>query len=116
MKFVLNVPMLAHHRDEGSGRAHQTGNVEAVVTGDGRLLVRHANRFDANHRLEIRPFPQFRKGREVRYSPDTSPHGAAMRVIAGVTEILAGAPGQVMFDVLMEVLFDSFIDLFVIAF
>ena len=73
------------------------------------------HRFDDNHRLEIRPFRQCRKGSEIRYRPDTSPHGAAVRVIEGIKEILAGAPGQVMFDVRMEVLFDCLIGLFVIT-
>ena len=38
-----------------------------------------------------------------------------MRVIEGIKEILGSAPGQLVLDVLMKVLFDSGIGLFVIA-
>ena len=62
MQFVLNVPMLTNHGDKGGGRPHQTGNINAVVTRDGRLLMRHPNRFDDNHRFETRPFRQLWEG------------------------------------------------------
>ncbi len=38
-----------------------------------------------------------------------------MRVIKGIKEILGGAPGQMVFDVLMKVLFDCRIRLFVMG-
>ena len=115
MQFILHIPMLANHRDEGGGRARQTGNVEAVVTRDGGVLMRHPNRFYSNHGLQTWPFRQFRKGGEVGDGPDSPPYGPAVRVIEGIKEVLGSAPGQVGFDVLMKVLFGRCIRLFVIA-
>src|SRR5215471_13797870 len=54
MELILDIPMLADHRDEGGGRPHQTGNVEAIATGDRRVLVRHPNRFHGYDRLGSR--------------------------------------------------------------
>src|ERR671924_2174029 len=62
MKLILNIPMLANHGDEGGGRPHQTGNVDAIVTRDRRLLMSHTNRFDDNYGLETRPLRQLRQG------------------------------------------------------
>jgi hypothetical protein len=114
MELVLNIPMLANHRDENSRRPYEARNVDAIVTGDGSARVGRPNRFDDNHCLEIWPFRQLRKGREVRYGPYASPHRAAVRVIEGIKETLAGTPGQVVFDMLMKVLFDRGIGLFVV--
>ena len=115
MQFLLNIPMLAYHRDKGGGRARQTGNVEAVVARDRGVLMGHPNRFYSNHGLQTRPFRQFRKGGEVGDGPDSPPYGPAVRVIEGIKEVLGRAPGQLVFDVLMQVLFDRRIGLFVIA-
>ena len=106
MELILNIPMLANHGDEGGGRPHQTGNIDAIVTRDRRLLMRHPNRFDDNHGLETRPVCQLRQGSNVSDRPDSSPYRAAVRVIKGIKEILGCAPCQLMFDMLMEVLFD----------
>ena len=38
-----------------------------------------------------------------------------MRVIEGIKEILGGAPGYLVFNVLMEVLFDSTVRFFVVG-
>jgi len=116
MELILNIPMLANHGDEGGGRPHQTGNVDAIVTRDRRLLMRHTNRFDDNHGLETRPLRQLRQGSNVSDSPDSSPYRAAVRVIKGIKKILGCAPCQLMFDILMKVLFDRSVGLFVIAF
>src|SRR5262249_51053152 len=62
MERMLNVPMLTNHGDEGGSRPHQTGNIDAVVTRDRRLLMCHTNRFDDNHGLETRPWRQLRQG------------------------------------------------------
>ena len=107
MQLVLNVPMLTNHTDEGGGRSPQTGNVDAVVTRDRRPLMRHPNRFDDNHRVETRPFRQLRQGKQVSDRPDPSPYCAAVRVIEGIKEILGGAPGHRVLNVLMAVLVDS---------
>ena len=56
MELIFNIPMLADHRNEGRSRPYQAGKVEAVVTGDRRVLVRHPNRFYDNDRLEARLF------------------------------------------------------------
>jgi hypothetical protein len=105
--------MLASHRDKSVRRPPKAGNIEAVVTRDGRVLVRHPNRFHGNHGLQTRPSCRFRKGCEVGDGPDPPPHRAAVRVIEGIKEILDGAPVQMVFDVLMKVLFDCRIRLFV---
>ena len=55
MELMLDIPMLADHRDEGRSRPYQAGQVAAVVTGDRRVLVRHPNRFHNHDRLEARP-------------------------------------------------------------
>src|SRR5437016_2369521 len=55
MKFILNIPMLANHRDEDSGRPYEARNVDAIVSGNGSARVGRTNRFDDNHRLEARP-------------------------------------------------------------
>jgi hypothetical protein len=52
MELILDIPMLADHRDEGRRRPHHGGKVEAVGTGDRRVLVRHPNRFHDNDGLE----------------------------------------------------------------
>src|SRR6266545_1033269 len=115
MEFIFDIPMLTNHGDEGRGRPHQTGNIKALVTGDGRVLVRHPNRFYGDHRLEAWPFHQLREGCQVGDSPDSPPYSTAVRVIESIKEILDSAPGQLGFDVLMEVLFDLSIGLFVIT-
>ena len=93
MQLILNIPVLAYHRYEDRRRPYEARNVDAIITGNSSARVGCPNRFDDNHRLKIRPFRQFRKGSEVRYSPDTSPHCAAVRVIEGIKEILGGPPG-----------------------
>ena len=93
MQFILNIPMLANHRDKGGGRARQTGKGEAVVARDRGVLMGHPNRFYSNHGLQTRPFRQFRKGGEVGDGPDSPPYGPAVRVIEGIKEVLGRAPG-----------------------
>src|SRR5437870_6829399 len=115
MQLILTIPMLANHRHEDRRRPYEARNVDAIIAGNGSARGGGPNRFDDNHRLESRPFRQFRKGCEGGDGPDAPPHGTAVRVIEGIKEILAGAPGQVRFDVRMAVLFDSLIGLFVIA-
>src|SRR2546430_2740679 len=61
MQLILNIPMLTNHRDEVTGRSDEARNVDPVVTGNGRTWVSGTNRFDDNHRLEVRPFRQRRK-------------------------------------------------------
>ena len=78
MQFIVNIPMLANHRDEGGSRARQTGNVETVVTRDWRLLMRHPNRFHGNHCSEARPFRQLRERGQVCAGPDSPPYGPAV--------------------------------------
>ena len=116
MQLILDIPMLADHRDEGRRRPDQARNIEAVVTGDRRVLVRHPNRFHDNDRLEARPFRSLWEDCKVCHGPDPPSHCAAVRVIEGIKEMLGGAPGQLMLDVLMKGLFDCDIRLFVIGF
>src|ERR671932_854908 len=115
MQLVLNVPMLAYHGDEGSSRPYDTRNVDAVVTGDSGPSIGSTDRFDDNSRLQIRPLRELRDRFEVCYGPDSSSYGAAMRVIEGIKEILGGAPGHLVFHVLMEVLFDGTVRFFVVG-
>jgi len=115
MELILDIPMRADHRDEGRSRPHQAGKGEAVVTGDRRVLVRHPNRFHDNDGLEIRPFRSLWEACQVCDGPDPPPYRAAMRVIEGIKEVLGRAPGQLVFDVLMKVLFDRSAGLFVMA-
>jgi hypothetical protein len=56
MELILDVPRLANHPDKSGGRPDETGNVDALVTRDGRIAVGHTNGFDDNHRLEAWPF------------------------------------------------------------
>ena len=107
--------MLAYHGDEGGGRPYETRNVDAVVTSDSGPGIGSTDRFDNNRRLPIRPFRELREGFEVCYGPDSASYGAAMRVIEGIKESLAGAPGHLVFNVLMEVLFDSTVRFFVVG-
>jgi hypothetical protein len=58
--------MLANHRDEGGGRARQTGKVEAVVTGDGGVLMCHPNRFHIPSHYVVEEAITQRKPPEVR--------------------------------------------------
>ena len=115
MSLILDIPRLAKHRDTSVRRPHEAGNREAVVTGDGRLLVRRTHRFHGNHRLETRPFRQLRKGWDVCYGPNPSPHRAAVCVIAGIKEMLGVTLGQMVFDGLMKVLCDRRVGLFGVA-
>jgi hypothetical protein len=108
--------MLAYHGDEGGGRPYETRNVDAVVTGDSGPGIGSPDRFDNNRRLQIRPFRELREGCEVCYGPYSASYGAAMRVIEGIKEILGSAPGHLVFNVLMEVLFDSTVRFFVVGF
>ena len=78
MELILDIPMLAYHRHEDRRRPYEARNVDAIVTGNRSARVGCPNRFDDNHRLEIRPFRQFGKGREVRYGPDSAPHRATV--------------------------------------
>ena len=113
MQFILNIPMLANHRDEGCGRAADAGNIDTIITGDWCTSIGRTNSFHDNHRLQIQPFRELRDGCEVCYGPDSSSYGAAMGIIEGIKEILGGAPGELMFDMLMEVPFDRRIGFFV---
>src|SRR5919202_5976961 len=112
MSFILNIPMLANHRDKSSGGSYEARNVDAVVTGNASARVGRTNRFDDNHRLEVRPFRQLREGHQVCDRPDPPSYRAAVCVIEGIKEILGGAPCQLMFDVLMKVLFNRGVGLF----
>src|SRR5262249_44020826 len=115
MELVLNIPMLANHRDEGRRRPYEACNIDAVITGNDSARIGRTNGFHDNDRLQIRPFRKLRDGFEVCYDPDSSPYGTAMRVIEGIKEVLGGAPRQLVLDVRMKVLLDSLIGLFVIA-
>src|SRR5262249_32651394 len=108
--------MLAYHGDEGGGRPYETRNVDAVVTGDSGPGIGSPDRFDNNRRLQSRPFRELREGCEVCYGPYSASSGATMRVIEGIKEILGGAPGYLVFNVLMEVLFDSTVRFFMVGF
>src|SRR5919202_2304884 len=116
MELILDVPMLANHRDEGCGRSYEARNIETIITGDWGTSIGRTTSFHDNYRLQIRPFRELRDGCEVCYDPDSSSYGAAMGIIEGIKEILGGAPGELMFDVLMEVPFGRRIGFFVIAF
>ena len=115
MELIFDILMLADHGDEGGGRPHQTGNIDAVVTGDRRVLVRHPNRFYGNDRLETRPFRQVRQGCQVCDGPHSAAYHAAVRVIKGIKEILGVPPGQMVFDLLLKVGFDGRVGLFIVA-
>ena len=56
MELLLTIPMLANHGDEGGGRPHQTGNGDAVVTRDRRLLRSPTKGCDDHHGWETRPW------------------------------------------------------------
>jgi len=115
MERMLTIPMLANHRDEDRRRPYEARKVNAIVTGNGRARVGRTNRFDDKHRWEGRPLCQLRQGSQVCYGPDPAPHGAAVRVIEGSKEMLGVAPRQLVFDVLMQVLFDRSVGLLVIT-
>jgi len=115
MELILDIPMLANHRDKSVCRPPKAGNIEAVVTRNGRVLVRHPNRFHGNHRLKAWPFLQRRQGLHVRHRPDSSPHAPSMGIVECIKEISRGAPSQLMLDMVMKVLFDRRICLFVIG-
>src|SRR5207245_5196502 len=115
MQLILNIPMLTNHRDEVTGRSDEARNVDPVVTGNGRTWRSGTNRFDDNHRLEVRPLRQRRKNRSVRYGPDSSPYCAAVRIVEGIKAIIRIAPWKIVFDILMKVLFDHGGGLFMIA-
>jgi len=68
------MPMLAHHRGKRVSGPHQTRQGEAVVTRDGRVLVRRPNRFHGNNRLEAGPFFESWERGEIGHRPDSSPH------------------------------------------
>lgn len=61
MELILDVPMLANHRDEGCGRAADAGNIDAIVTRNGSIAVGHPNGLDDHHRVEVRPFGKCRE-------------------------------------------------------
>jgi len=65
MQRIVDIPMLANHRDEGRRRPYQTGKVEAVVTRDRRVLVRHPHRFHDHDGLEAGPFRSLWEGCKV---------------------------------------------------
>src|SRR5687768_5412348 len=108
--------MLANHGGADAGGPRQTRKVEAVVTDKGRWLVRSTNRFHSNHCLEPRPFGKFRKGREVRHGPHSPPDQTSMGVIERVKEIVLVPPREIVFDLLMKVLFNSRIGFCLMAF
>ena len=114
VELLLDIPMLTNHRDEGRGGPHQTGNIEAVVTRDGGLLVSHPNRFHSNHRLQAWPFLQRRQGLQVRHDPDASAHAPAVSVVECIKEIVRIAPREIVLDLLLKVRFDGCRGFFVI--
>ena len=88
MQLVFDIPILANHGDKSVRRPHEASNIEAVVTGDRRVLVSSTNRFHGNHRLEVRPFRQLREGIQVRNGPYPPPYEATMRFVKSIKEIL----------------------------
>src|SRR5499427_10883982 len=106
MQLILDMPMLANHHGKSVSGPHQTRQVEAVVTRDGRVLVRRSNRFYGNDRLETGPFCQRWERGEVCHRPDSSPHQTAVRVVERIKEVLGIAPRDIVLKVLMQVLFD----------
>src|SRR5262245_15096610 len=81
---------------------------QATLSGDAeRLKVA-----DAVIEAQIRPFRECRDGCKVCESPDPASYRPAVRVIEGIKEIVGGTPRELMFDVLMKVLFDRSIGLF----
>ena len=108
--------MLPNHRGKGLSGPHQTRNVEAVVTGDRRVLVCRTNRVHGDHCLEPRPFGKLRQGHEVRYGPHSPPDQTSMGVIERIKEIVLLAPQEMVFDLLMKVLFHRCRGLAMIAF
>src|SRR5215467_5480724 len=104
MQLVLNIPMLADHARKDVSRPYQTGNIEAVVTRDGGLLVGHPNRFHGNHRLKSWPFLQRWQGLHGRHRPDSSPHAPSMGIVERIKEVVCIAPRQIVLDLLMKAL------------
>src|SRR5215510_14165644 len=115
MEFMLHIPMLAHHRDTGGGRARQTGNGDAVVARDRGMLLGPPHRCYSNHGLPPRPLRQCRKGGEGGDDPDAPPYGPAVRGITGSKAVLGRAPGQVGFAGRMQGRLDCRLGLGVIA-
>src|SRR5215470_19365473 len=115
MQLILDIPMLPNHGDEGRGGPHQTGQVEAVLTRDRGLLVRHPDGFYGNHRVEAWPFLQRREGREVRQHPDASAHAPSVGVVERIKEMGRIAPWEIVLDLRMKVLGNRCVGLFVIV-
>src|SRR5215471_21517297 len=107
MQLMLNIPMLANHRDAGGGRAHQTGKVEAVVTRDRGLLVGRPNGFHSNHRLQAWPWLQRWQGSYVCHPPDSSAHATAVGRVERIKAIVRIAPRELGLDMLLQVRCDG---------
>src|SRR5215471_10100453 len=115
MQLILDMPVLANHRGKRVSGPHQTRQVEAGVTRDGRELVRRSNRFHGNDRLEAGPFGKRWERCKVCHRPDSSPHQTAVRVVERIKAVLGIAPRDMVLNVLMKVLCDRRVGLLVIA-
>jgi hypothetical protein len=115
MQLILDMPMLANHPAIRVSGPHQTRPVEAVVTRDGRVLVRRPHRFHGNDRLEAGPLCKRWERGEGCHRPDSSPHQTSVRVVERVKEVLGIAPREIVLNVVMKVLCDRSVDLLVIA-
>src|SRR5262249_8986494 len=115
MQLILDIPMLTNHGDKGGGGPYQTGQVEAVVTRDGGVLVRRPNRFHGNNRLEARPLLERRQGLQVRHRPDASAHAPSVGGVECIKEIVLIAPRNIMLDMLMKMRLDCCVGLLVVV-
>src|SRR5438477_3838754 len=96
MELILNMPMLANHRDEDSGRSDEARNIDAIVTRNGSARVGRTNRFDDNHRLEVRPLRELRQRHQVCDGPDPAPYRAA--ILFGTNFAEGRGPGRYTVD------------------
>src|SRR6516164_2255542 len=106
MQLMLDMPMLANHRGKRVRGPPQTRQGEAVVTRDGRVLVRRSQRFHGNARLEARPFGKRWERGKVCHRPESSPHQTAVRVVERLKEVVGIAPRDMVLKVLMKGLVD----------
>ena len=98
MELILDMPMLANHRNEVGSRPYQASKVDMVVTRHRGLLVGHPNRFDDHHGFEVRPFGEHRECFKVCYDPDSAAYTPSVGVVKGIKEIVRIAPGQIVLD------------------
>ena len=107
MELMLDMPMLAHHRDEGGGRPHQTRQVDTVGTRHRGLLVGHPHCFDDHYGLEGRPCGESRERFTVCHDPDSSAYTPSVGVVEGIKAMGRIAPRAMVLELLMNVRFEG---------